>query len=81
MVNDDEYDVKPVIFLQGFDAVDVVKYIGKLTRRYQKNLMNDIETVLPPGSKEHDEIRKFVLDSTNNFSRSIVRSIFGNIET
>lgn len=77
---DDDYEMKPVIFLQGFDSVDVVKYIAKLTKRYQKNLMDDIETIIPPGSKEHDEIRKFVLDSTNNFSRSIVKNIFGNIE-
>lgn len=77
---DEDYKPKANIFLQGFDVMDLVSFIGRLTKRYQANLLANMETILDKDSQEYKDMRKLILDSTNNFSRAIVKSIFGDIE-
>ena len=78
---DEEYRPKTSIIFQGFDVMDLVGFIGKLTKRYQANLLAEIEEAMDMESDEYKQVRKLVLDSTNNFSRAVVKSIFGDIET
>lgn len=81
-INNEEFRLKPTgVFFQGFDVMDTVGYIGKITKRYQANLLAEIEGVISPDSDDYRTIRKLVLDSTNNFSRAVVKSIFGDIDT
>ncbi len=78
---DEEYRLKSTgIFFAGFDVMDLVGFISKLTKRYQANLLADIETSTDISQEDYKVIRKLVLDSTNNFSRSLVKTIFGDIE-
>jgi hypothetical protein len=78
---DEEYKVKSsgAVFI-GFDILDLVSFISRLTKRYQANLLADIETSTTVSTEDYRVIRKLVLDSTNNFSRSLVKTIFGDIE-
>ena len=78
---DEEYRAKSsgAVFI-GFDILDLVSFISRLTKRYQANLLADIETSTNVDSEDYRVIRKLVLDSTNNFSRSLVKTIFGDIE-
>jgi len=77
---DEEYRPKTTVYFQGIDVLDLVGFIGRLTKRYQANLLTEIEDVVDPSSDEYSQIRKLVLDSTNNFSRSVVKVIFGDVE-
>jgi hypothetical protein len=80
----DELDVKGFkktgVIMQGFDVLDVVAFIGRLTKRYQAVLLSNVEKTLGYNDPRYPEIRKLILDSSNNFSRAIVNEIFGEIE-
>ena len=72
---------KSGIIIQGFDVLDIVSVISKSTKKYQATLLSQIEEVLQTNtSEEYIQIRKLILDSSNNFSRLIVKSLFGDIE-
>jgi len=67
------------IVIQGFDILDVTKFIGRMNKKYQAILLARLEDILP---RDDDflEVRKAVLDSFNDYTRDVVESIFGNIE-
>ena len=78
---DEEYKLKPTgVFFQGFNVLDAVGFIGRITKRYQASLLAEIESIISPNSEEYKAIRKLVLDSTNNFSRAVIKTIFGDID-
>ena len=76
----DEHGFKRTgVLMQGFDLMDVVTYISKTNKKYQATLLADLERVI--GDPEvFPQVRKLVLDSTNNYVRAIVKEIFGGIE-
>ena len=74
MANDDG------VKIEGLDLIDVVNFIHKRNKKYQAILLADIEEVLGKNSQEFNLIRKLVLDSYNDYTRSLIRLLFGNIE-
>lgn len=68
------------IILQQVDIVDVVEFLSRKNRQYQATLLSNLEQIYDPSDKRFKEARKLVLDSTNNFHRLVVRTIFGDIE-
>jgi len=62
------------------NVLDVVKYIGRKNKRLQAILLQKFEEVLGQDNKNYPEIRKFILDEVNNYTRAVVRQIFGEIE-
>jgi hypothetical protein len=67
------------ILLQGFDLLDVVEYIDRTNKKFQATLLSQLEEEIT--DKEiFMVVRKLVLDSTNNFVRTIVKKIYGDIE-
>ena len=70
---------KPVI-IQGLDIMDVVGFINKKNKTFQAMFLSDLETVLKENSTTYKFIRKIFLDTMNNYTRSLLRVIFGNIE-
>jgi hypothetical protein len=42
--------------------------------------LQELETILPADSEEFKMIRKLFLDGYNDYTRSILRIIFGDIE-
>jgi len=59
------------VVIQTLDLMDITKKVAKRTKRMQATLLSNIETILESDSSEYKQIRKLILDSTNNFSRSV----------
>ncbi len=64
--------------IQGLDLIDIIKFIYHKNKVFQRVLLDDVESVLGKDSEEYKQIRKLILDSYNNYTRSIVRAIFGS---
>ena len=70
---------KPVI-IQGLDIMDIVSFINKKNKTFQAMFLSDLENQLAPGNPVYKYIRKIFLDTMNNYTRSLLRVLFGNIE-
>jgi uncharacterized linocin/CFP29 family protein len=64
--------------IQGLDLKDLVLLIDKKSGKFQAILLQDIEGVISKDSPEFKQVRKLVLDSYNEYTRSVMRAIFGN---
>lgn len=70
---------KTGVIIQGFDILDVTKYISQCNKKYQAILLSKLEESV----KDRNtflQIRKYVLDAFNDYTRDVVESVFGNIE-
>ena len=63
--------------IEGLDVLDIVRLIDRKSRAYQAIILQDIEKIVPNNSQEFTKIRKIVLDNTNEYTRSILRAVFG----
>jgi len=68
------------VVIQTLDLIDITKMVAKKTKRMQATLLSSIESILDSNDQEYKQIRKLILDSTNNFSRSVISGLFGDIE-
>jgi hypothetical protein len=66
--------------IQEMDTLELVRSIGRKNKKMQAILLQKLETLVDKDSKEYEEMRKVILDESNNYSRAIVRIIFGDIE-
>lgn len=66
--------------VQEVDIIDVIKSVGKRNKKLQAKLLQKIELYVDTNSSEFDELRKYILDEVNGYTRSIIRDIFGDIE-
>ena len=66
--------------IQEVNILDVIKSVGAKNKRLQAKLLQELEKHLDKRSEEYDELRKFILDEINGYTRSIMRDIFGDIE-
>jgi len=67
-------------FIQELDTMDLVRGIGRKSKKMQAILLQKLETVVDKNSPEYEEFRKVILDESNNYARAVVRLIFGDIE-
>jgi len=68
------------VIIQGLDVLDVIGFIETKNKKFQAILLNDLEQIVDKDSEEFKLIRKLFLDGFNNYTRSILRLIFGDIE-
>lgn len=64
---------------QEVDVFDLIREIGASNKRLNAKVLQELEKYV----KDNDEfvqLRKFILDEQNSYTRSIVRLIFGDIE-
>lgn len=66
--------------IQGLNIIELVSDIGRKNKRNQATLLSQIEIILGSETENYLKIRKLILDSTNSYTRSIVKDIFGDIE-
>jgi hypothetical protein len=66
--------------IQEIDTLDIVKSIGRESKRFQAIFLQKLEEVIPKSSQEYQTIRKFFLDESSNNTRAVVREIFGDID-
>lgn len=70
---------KTDVVIQGFDILDVTKFIAKSNKKYQAVLLSQLESEIN-NKEQYTRIRKMVLDSFNNYTRLVINTIFGDIE-
>lgn len=68
--------MKPQVVNLG--VIDVVSTIQKRQKLYLALTLQDVERILGKNSQEFIQIRKSILDNSNEFVRSIVQAIFGD---
>ena len=68
------------VIIQGLGLEEVIKYIHRKNKRYQAMSLQDLEGILSPDSEEFPKVRKLFLDGYNDYTRAILRIIFGDIE-
>ena len=66
--------------IQEVDPLEVIRDIGKKNKRLQAKLLQRIELHVDRNSEDYGDLRKFILDETSGFTRSILKDIFGDIE-
>jgi hypothetical protein len=68
------------VVIQGLDLIDIVKFAEEKSKKYSAMCLSDLELVLPKDSEQYKEVRKIVLDTFNNYKRSLLRVIVGDVE-
>lgn len=64
---------------QEVDVFDLLREIGSLNKALNRKVLEELEKHITDND-EFLEMRKFILDEQNSYTRSIVRLIFGDIE-
>lgn len=70
--------MEEVRYIQNLEVIDLINFINKKKKLHQKLMLDALESVLDKDSEEFKVVRKAILDNTSDFSRSIIRSIFGD---
>jgi len=68
------------IIIQGLCLEEVMGFIHRKSKRYQAISLNDLESVISKDTEEYSRIRKIILDGYNEYTRSVLNVIFGDIE-
>jgi hypothetical protein len=63
--------------IQGMDIIDYIENLLSRNKKYQAIMLQELETILDRDSKEFKEVRKVILDRSNDYTRSILKLIFG----
>jgi hypothetical protein len=67
-----------VFFIKGLDVTSMVKIIDGLTKKMQALILSKLETYVP--NEYFSDVRKIVLDATNDCARDIIRTLIGDVE-
>jgi hypothetical protein len=65
--------------IQEIDILELIREIGTKNKVLQAKVLQELEKYVTDPIK-FQELRKFILDEQNSYTRSIVRLIFGDIE-
>jgi len=68
------------VVVDGLNMFDVITFLDKKKRRYIKVALDSLEEVMPADSKQFIATRKIFLDKFNDYHRSILITLFGDIE-
>ena len=71
---------QPEVIIEGLDVIDVVRYISRKKDKFIAIVLADLEEVMENDSNEYKFIRKVFLDGFNDYTRSVMRTLFGNVE-
>jgi hypothetical protein len=68
------------VIIDGLNMFDVINLISRKNRRYMANALDELEEILGKDSEQFIGARKVVLDTMNDYTRSVFVTLFGNIE-
>lgn len=71
---------KTNIVVQEVDILGMIRTVGKRNKRLQAIILSEAETLFGKDTPAFSKFRKLVLDQTNEFTREVVRDVFGDIE-
>lgn len=66
--------------IQELDTLKLVRTISRKNKKMQAILLQKLEITVGKKSPAYQELRKTILDESNNNARSIVRLIFGDVD-
>ena len=66
--------------IDGLDMVDVIDFVGNKKNKFIAIMLDDVEMKFTANSEEHKFMRKVILDGMNDYTRSLLRIFFGDIE-
>jgi hypothetical protein len=75
----DDYKTRPVL-IQGIDILDIVGFVSKKNKKSQAIVLSQLEEILGKDTPQLQKVRKIFLDTMNDYTRSVLTSIFGDIE-
>lgn len=64
---------------QEVDVFELLREIGYKNKALNAAVLKELEKYVTDGDK-YMQLRKFILDEQNSYTRSIIRLIFGDIE-
>lgn len=67
------------VIIEGFNVMDIVRNIDQQAKKSQAGLLGTIEQLITDDDL-YSVVRKAVLDYTNEFARSVVKSILGDVD-
>lgn len=62
------------------DLLDIIRNVGRKNKRLQAKLLQQLEQIMDRDDPRFEEARKYILDEVNSYTRSIIQTIFGDIE-
>lgn len=65
---------------QEVNVLDILGEIGSKNKALNAKVLQELEKYIDKNNSEFIQLRKFILDEQNSYTRSIVRLIFGDIE-
>lgn len=71
---------RPSITIDGLDVLDVLHFISKKRDKFIAIALAELEENMDSNSNEYKFVRKVLLDTLNDYTRSLLRILFGNIE-
>ena len=79
-MNGNERKTTEGVLIQGLDLQDIIGFIEKKNKKFQAITLTEFEEIMDKNSEEFRAIRKVTLDNYNNYTRSVIRAIFGDVE-
>ncbi|MGQ9642356.1 MAG: hypothetical protein ACUVT3_00695 [Ignavibacterium sp.] len=68
-----------IIIIKGLDINTLVSFINSALKRLQATLLTNLESKFTD-EEVFKEVRKLILDVTNEFVRDLIRKLIGDVE-
>lgn len=69
------------VLIEGLDVLDVLRFVSQKNRKFIAIALKELEEIMGESkSEKYKLIRKLFLDTMNNYTRSFLRIVFGDIE-
>jgi hypothetical protein len=65
--------------IQGIDLEDFISFLSRKNKVFQKHILKEMEKIIVD-PEQYREVRKLILDSTNNFVRAVAEVIYEDYE-
>lgn len=66
--------------IAGLDVIDIIRVVSKKKNKFIALTLQEIEQIEGMTPEVYDLVRKLILDGFNDYTRSLSRSLFGDIE-
>jgi hypothetical protein len=68
------------ITIEGLDLLDVIELISSKKDKFIAIMLTNLELKFPKGTPNYVAMRKIILDGMNDYTRSFLRVLFGDVE-
>lgn len=65
------------VVMQALDLLEIIELISRKNKKFQATMLQEMENIVGKDSPEFIKIRHVVLDSLNEYTRTILKNIFG----